>query len=539
MNMFHKVSSLGLLKARNAMNFSLRRFLFSGLSLWLVITIVGIYFMYHLDHFINFGIDLVGGTYIRLDVQTDKAIEADLVGRCQAIISQLRKLGKEVPTFTIEKHTAILTFSNETAAAVTEELLSNSEGMIRLHSGKLKVERTGTVLRLIVPHSLVKELEHEAVQSNIAVLRTRFEHAEVPIVPHGERSIIIELPNVRDPQRAKQLVGRTALLEIKVVEDEAGSEQELTDRYGGKLPEGMVITPGKERLGGERLYYLVPAYAEITGRMLRDAFPTTGGTLGTEPVVAFRFNAEGGDKFYELTSHNLQRQIAIILDGVVLTAPKVQTAIREEGTITGSFTMQSARELATLLKSGAFVAPVTFEEERTIGPALGAESIRRGLQACALGLFLLFIFSVLIYKVAGLFAFIVLIYNLLLILFAMSWLGATLTLPGIAGMILTIGMAIDASILIYERIREELAAGSTLRKAVDVGFAGAMAVILDANITHFLVSVVLYKLGAGPFKGFAVAMIIGIISTLVTGLLLLRSIFNFCLDVLGIKRIYI
>ena len=224
---------------------------------------------------------------------------------------------------------------------------------------------------------------------------------------------------------------------------------------------------------------------------------------------------------------------------VVLTAPAVQSAIREEGEITGSFTVQSARELASLLKSGAFVAPVTFEEERTIGPALGAESIHKGLMACCIALLLLLIFSVAIYKVAGLFAFIVLIYNLLLILFAMSWLGAALTLPGIAGLILTIGMAIDASILIYERIREELALGSTFRKAVDVGFSGAMAVILDANITHFLVSVVLYKLGAGPFKGFAVAMIIGIISTLITGLLLLRSIFTFCLDVLGVKNIRI
>lgn len=521
------------------MNFSVKRFFYSGLSLWLVITIIGIYFIYHLGHFVNFGIDLVGGTYIRLDVQTDKAIEAELVSRCQAIITQLRKAGKEVPTFKIDHHTALLTFGSDAAALMAQDLLSSSESMIRIASGRLTVDRQGSIITLTIPESVVKQLEHEAVQSNIAVIRTRFENAEVPIAPHGDRSIIVELPNVRDPERAKQMIGRTALLEIKLVEDDAGSEQELKDRYGGHIPEGMMVVPGKERLGGERLYYLVPAYAEITGRMLRDSFSGTGGRLGTEPVVKFRFNAEGGDKFYELTCNNFQRKIAIILDGVVLTAPVVQSAIREEGEITGSFTVQSARELATLLKSGAFVAPVTFEEERTIGPSLGAESIRKGLIACGIALLLLFIFSISVYKVAGLFAFIVLVYNLLLILFAMSWLGATLTLPGIAGMILTVGMAIDASILIYERIREELATGATYRKAVEVGFAGAMAVILDANITHFLVSVVLYKLGAGPFKGFAVAMIIGIVSTLVTGLLLLRSIFTFCLDVLGVKSIKI
>lgn len=523
------------------MNFSLKRFFFSGLSLWLVITIIGIYFIANLGHFVNFGIDLVGGTYIRLDVQTDKAIEADLAARCQTIITKLRVLGKEVPTFKIDKHTAVLTFPNENAASQAEDLLVGADAITRVGDGRLKVEREGSMLRLTIPEQVVKQLEQEAVNSNIAVLRTRsiFEYGEVPIAPHGERSIVIELPNVRDPKKAKEIIGKTALLEIKLVEDEAGSEQELRDRYGGQLPEGMIIVPGKERISGDRRFYLVPQYAEITGRMLRDALPGTGGRLGTEPVVKFRFNAEGGDKFYEMTSNNFQRQIAIILDNVVLTAPVVQSAIRDEGEITGSFTVQSARELATLLKSGAFVAPVTFEEERTIGPALGAESINKGLMACAIGLLLLFIFSVVFYKVAGLFAFIVLIYNLLLILFAMAWLGATLTLPGIAGMILTVGMAIDASILIYERIREELAAGVTFRKAVDIGFSGAMAVILDANITHFLVSVVLYKLGAGPFKGFAVAMIIGIVSTLITGLLLLRSIFTFCLDVLGVKSIRI
>jgi preprotein translocase subunit SecD len=229
----------------------------------------------------------------------------------------------------------------------------------------------------------------------------------------------------------------------------------------------------------------------------------------------------------------------LILDNEVITAPRVNEAINGSGQISGDFDMQEAKDIALMLRSGAFTAPVEVIEERHIGPSLGEAAVHQGLISCLIGLGLLFLFSILFYKVAGLFAFIVLLYNLLLILFALSWFQAALTLPGIAGIVLSIGMAIDASILIYERIKEVLAAGGSLKKAVDEGFNGALVVILDANITHFLVAIVLYYLGAGPIQGFAVTMIIGIIATLLTGLLLLRAIFEFYTSTLGIQKLWI
>ena len=535
--MYKKVVVVKIRKDTNkgpAMTLSLRRMLFSSLALWFLITITGIYFLVHLKNHINFGIDLVGGTYITLEVQVNKAIENELAERMQEAMGKLKKDQKPLPIAQkIDKESAVMTFASESEAQEVEQYLSTREA-------HLKIVRDGSVVQLVLTAEEIKNIERDAVQSNIGVLRTRLDQfgvGEITIAAQGDRNIIVELPNVDNPQQAKAMIGRAALLEIKLVEDSGPTEQDILNKYDGQLPEGMMIVPGKERRRQE--FYVVPCYTDLTGKLLKDARMDIGGRSGAEPVVKFVFKPQGGDKFYDLTSSNLGRRVAILVDGVVITAPVVQSAIGAEGEITGDFTSEDAQELASLLKSGAFVAPVAFEEERQIGPSLGAESVRQGFMACAIGLGLLFIFSIVVYKVAGLFAFIVLLYNLLLILFALAMLGATLTLPGIAGMILTIGMAIDASILIYERIKEELAEGSSMRKAVNVGFAGATGVILDANITHFLVAVVLYKLGAGPIQGFAVTMIVGIVSTLITGLLLLKSIFNFVIDTLGIHTIKI
>lgn len=515
------------------MALSVRKVVSSGLSFWVIITLVGLYFLVHLHKFINFGIDLVGGTYITLEVHAEKAVEYELGDRLSFLATQFKKNNLPLPiTQKVEDNKAIMTFAQEAQAGEIERSL-------REFDARLMAVREGSSIILELPAQEVKNIERDAVQNNIQVLRTRLDQfgvGEITIAAQGDRNIIVELPNVHNPQQAKAMIGRSAILEIKLVEDAARTEQELLARYGGIAPDGMVVVPGK---GKRAEFFLVPSYTDITGRLLKDARMDFGGRVGVEPVVKFSFKPEGGDKFYDLTSANYGRRVAIIIDGVVITAPVVQAAISSDGEITGDFTAEEAQELATLLKSGAFVAPVSFEEERHIGPSLGQEAIRQGLIACGVGLGVLFIFSILVYKVAGIFAFVVLLYNLLLILFAMAWLGATLTLPGIAGMILTIGMAIDASILIFERIREELGDGASLRKAINGGFSNAMAVILDANITHFLVAIVLYKLGAGPIQGFAVTMIIGIASTLITGLLLLRAIFNFYVDVLGFQKLKI
>jgi len=519
------------------MSVVLRRFVFSSLMLWFLATLAGVYFLSNFKRFINFGIDLVGGIYITLEVQTDKMLEDELIERFNSSMKLLKADNKSVAVSQkIEGNKLIATFESALAAQTAESLPINREK-------KLLVVRDGAQLEYSFSEQEKKALIKDAVESNIVVLRSRVDQfgvGEVPIVAQGEKNIAIELPNVHDVARAKAIIGTSALLEVKPVLDVGSTEDEILQRHNNALPEGTMIVTGRERAGSEdKQYYLVPRHADLTGKMLKSARANpTGGEFGIEPVIDFVFNTEGGDRFFEMTSRGTNPLVAMIVDNIVITAARAAEPLRS-GYIKGNFTLAQAQELASMLRSGAFVAPVTFEEDRTIGASLGAESVRRGLVACCVGLGLLLIFSLIVYKMAGLLAFVVLLYNLLLILFALAYFGATLTLPGIAGMVLSIGMAIDSSILIYERIREELLTGKSLRNAVNEGFSDATAVILDANVTHLLVAIVLYKLGAGPIQGFAITMIIGIVATLLTGLVLLKSIFNFIIDVLGVQRLTI
>ena len=515
------------------MALSIRRMLFSELTFWLVLCGVGLYLLYPLRQSLRFGIDLVGGTYLTLEVKVDKAVDAELVSRLQSIESKL-KLARKMPTSkVVEKEAIILTFDNMQTAQEAARILKSREPQLQQ-----TVENNVVTLRF--SKSRAQQIKDDAVQSNIQVLRSRLDRlsvADIPIARQGEKNIIIELPDVSDPQAAKGMIGRSAQLEFKLVDKTGSSEDDLLYELDGELPDDKEILPGEG--DGRREYYLVQKYTGITGRLLKDARPALGGQTGIEPMVHFEFNEEGSEKFYDVTSKNYGRSLAIVLDGEVISAPLIKSAIRGSGEISGNFTTDSARTLALLLKSGSFVAPVTFEEERQIGPSLGQESIRQGLTSCLIGLGLLLIFSLFYYKLSGLFAFFALVYNLVLILLGVAWLKATLTLPGIAGMVLTVGMAIDASILIFERIKEGLAQGVALKKAIDAGFSGAMKVILDANITTFIVGIVLYHFGTGPIRGFAVTMMLGIIATLITTLFFLRSLFKFMLNNFDIQRLRI
>ncbi len=515
------------------MSLVLRRFFFSSLSLWFLITLFGIYFLAHIGSFINFGIDLVGGTFITLEVKVDKAYSAEVLERVETALRDLKAQGASLPIARDEvvAGSAHMAFADDVAAYAAQTAFTT----VGLHT-----QQSGKNLTVSLSEREKDAIKSEAVQANINVLRTRLDQfgaGEIAIAAQGDRHIFIELPNV-NPQEAKARIGKAALLEIKPVEDAAYSRDALLATYGGKVPSGMMVVQSQVRRGSSE-FYLVPSYTDLTGRLLKSANVNYGGDLGVQPLVEFEFKPEGGTKFELLTRKYRGERIAVIIDNVVISAPVVQDVISTRGIISGDFTTQSASELALLLKSGAFAAPVSFEEERHIEPTLGVEMVHKGLMSCIIGLVLLFFFSVLLYKVAGVFAFIVLLYNLLLILFGLSAIGATLTLSGIAGMILTIGMAIDSSILIYERMREELAQGVPLAKAVDAGFAGSFWVIWDANFTNLLVAIVLYKLGAGPLQGFAITLIIGIIATLVTGLVLLKSIFKFVISAFPVRTIKI
>ena len=515
------------------MNSSVQRMAFSWFSFWLLVAGLSIFFLFPLRKSLRFGIDLVGGTYITLEVQVDKAIESALQSRLRSITNSLDKTKLPKPVRKEVKNEKIqLSFSSEAHA-------KEAGSYLKKEFTDLIPATDGSTLSLSFSGPVAQQIKTEAIQGDIDVLRIRLNPlsvSEVPIAAQGEKNIIVELPDVSDPEQAKAMIGKSAVLEFKLVEKTGRTPEDILYDLDEDLPGDKEILPGKEVDGMIHQYYLVPKYTDVTGSMLRKAgshFDQEKGTM----VVAFEFLPEGGDRFYEVTSKNIGKSLAIVLDGIVLSAPRINVGIHSSGVIEGGFSAEQAKELALLLRSGSFMAPVTVIEERQIGPTLGHEAIKQGLLSCLVGLGLLFIFSIFYYRFSGFLAFIALIYNLLLVLVGMAVFRATLTLPGIAGMVLTIGMAIDASILIYERIKEELAAGLSLKKAVNAGFSDAMVVILDANITTFITGIVLYNFGTGPIQGFAVTLMLGIVSTLITGLFFLRSLFNFLLDNFGIQNL--
>lgn len=514
------------------MTTSLRRIAFSGMAAWVVVLALGIYYLMPLRQKLRFGIDLVGGTYITLEVKTDKAIEAELLDRVEWATARLRDARKALPA-SHELKNNILAFNFNSPADAQAAVSS-------LKEQGLSIKAEGSRVEIAFTEQKARRIKDDAVQRNIEVLRTRLDKmsvAEISIAAHGEKNIVVELPDVSDPQQAKAMIGTAAVLEFKLVEKEGKTPEDILYEYDGVLPAGMEIIPGKDE-GEYKRYFLVPQRADVSGKFLKEARPQFDDQHG-QMVVAFTLSPEGGEKFYELTSKNYGRILAAVLDGVVVTAATIQSGIRTNGQISGAFTPDHAKELALLLKSGSFVAPVSFEEERQVGPSLGAESIRQGVIACLIGLALLLIFCVSVYGIAGLLAFVALLFNLVLVLLGMAWLQATLTLPGIAGIVLTIGMAVDASILIYESMRDDIRKGMPLKKAINEGFSDALRVILDSNITTFIVGAVLYKFGTGPIQGFAVTMMLGIISTLVTGLFFLKTLLTFVVDNFHVKKLRI
>jgi len=519
------------------MNTLARRFISSSFFFWLVLAGIALYFIIPLRQKLRFGIDLVGGSYITLEVQTDKALEAELGEKLQRLPERLKKANIKIASKELAKSEMILKFE-------TAEAAQNAATIIRDEDPQLNVDVEGLQVKAKLKDSIAKRIAEEAVKTDIEVLRTRvdkFGVAESAIAVQGDKNIIVELPDT-GTQEAKAAIGKAAKLEFRLVEKSSGSKEDLLYEYDGDLPDDMEILPGRMRaeLGGPERYYLVNRFTDITGKLLKHASAGIGGQRGIDAAVNIAFNPTGSQRFFDLTRKNPGKQLGIVLDGVVIDAPGIKEPISGgQASISPMPSVEKAKELAVLLKSGAYVAPVTFEEERQIGAALGSESIRQGLIACLIGLGLLLVFALFYYGIAGILAFIALIFNLILVLFGLQWIGATLTLPGIAGMVLTVGMAIDASILIFENIKEELAAGLSLKKAVNAGFKDVMVVILDANITTFIVGAVLYWVGTGPIQGFAVTLMLGIAATLVTGLFFLRALFNFVIDAFHLQTLRI
>ena len=348
----------------------------------------------------------------------------------------------------------------------------------------------------------------------------------------GDR-IVVQLPGIDDPERVKSLIKNTAFLEFRLVDFPLGgggvaSREEILANYGGQVPAGVEILTGSIRDAqgnsvGEQ-YYAAENRPVITGRDLKTARPGIGEF--NQPVVNFYLTHEGGQLFSEATGANVGKGLAIVLDGRVVSAPNIRSRIGDSGIIEGSFTRQEVEDLSTVLRSGALPAGITYLEERTVGPALGKDSIEQGLRAGIIGLSLVVITMLVVYKGTGVNAVVALGLNILLIFGALAYFGATLTLPGIAGIILTIGMAVDANVLIFERIREELRHGRTVKSAIDAGFSKALSSVLDANITTLIAAVFLFQFGTGPIRGFAVTLSIGIMASLFSAIFVSRWIFD-------------
>jgi protein-export membrane protein SecD len=370
----------------------------------------------------------------------------------------------------------------------------------------------------------------DAMERALEIIRNRVDQfgvAEPLIARQGDKWIVVELPGVKDPERAVELIGKTALLEFKLVDDKV-KISDILDSEGkvdpSKIPTGYEVLPS----GGETVY-LVKQEPEITGAALTNARVRIGGQYNM-PYVAVDFNKEGAAKFAKVTQVNIERNLAIVLDGQVQSAPVIKSKIPDgHAVIEGNFTMEEARNLAIVLRAGALPAPVTVIENRTVGPTLGRDSIRAGLLAGGIGLICVICFMVMYYSLSGLVADLALVLNLIILLGMMAYFRATLTLPGIAGIILTIGMSVDANVLINERIREELRAGKTVRVAIDTGYQKAFSAILDSNVTTLIAAAFMFQFGTGPVKGFAVTLSLGILISMFTAIVVTHMVFDMVL----------
>jgi preprotein translocase subunit SecD len=346
------------------------------------------------------------------------------------------------------------------------------------------------------------------------------------VTGQGEGRVLVQIPGGQiDRTRARNLLAVTGHLEFKIVKDQAQTEELLHAKYKDGLPADSKIATERDKETDRVLTaFLLPEQANITGEYLQDA--RVSFDRQQRPVVEFQFNSEGGRIFGDLTAEHIGDQLAIVLDDRVYSAPNIRSRIGSRGQIEGRFTSQEAADLAVVLRSGSLPIPVQIEEERTVGPALGADSISRGLQAAALGLVVIVVFVVIYYKLSGVYAAIALIANLFLLMGVMSLFEATLTLPGIAGIVLTIGMAVDANVIIFERIREELRAGKTPRAAISTGFNRAFTTIMDANVTTMITALVLFEYGTGPIKGFAVTLSVGVVTSVFAALVFTRLMYQ-------------
>jgi preprotein translocase subunit SecD len=488
---------------------------------------------------IHLGLDLQGGTHLVLEVKVDKAVE-NSVDRIKGDLTNiLRERGiSDAAVERIQGAQLQIKVPGANADRVRNVLKGDFPNLSIINT------QTGggvTEFTLALSKEEMRSIRDYAVDQSLETIRNRIDQfgvSEPTIQRQGQQDILVQLPGIQDPERAKEIIGKTALLEFKLLDETGNIEEALRSRP----PPGREILYGygsreDGKPGGEKIPYLLEARTLMTGEYIIDARVRPPTQL-EGPHVELILNSSGARLFEQITGANVKRRLAIILDNRVYSAPVIQDRIGGgRATITGSFDIKEARDLAIVLRAGALPAPVEILEERTVGPSLGRDSIQQGIASFIVGGALVVVFMIAYYKGAGLVAVVALIFNVLFMSAILAGFQAVLTLPGIAGIVLTLGMAVDANVLINERIREELRAGRAARSAIEAGYEHALPAILDSNITTFLSGVILFQFGTGPIKGFAVTLCVGILTTVLTAVYLTRIYYDYRLAARKLERV--
>jgi preprotein translocase subunit SecD len=503
----------------------------------LLITGLAVWAFYPPGEKVRLGLDLKGGVHLVMRVQTDDALRLETESTSERLRDALLQRG-------IGANVSLVSSSEFRIDGVPGDRDQEFRRVAEEEAGANfnRESGAGGTYTYRLKANVANQLRQEAVAQALQTIERRVNElgvAEPIVAPHGTAGdqILVQLPGVSDVTRAKEIIRSTALLELKIVEaGPASSREELLKPYTGREPADMQVVSGVSEFRearGETVYYLVRRIAAVTGRDLRNARPTLD--ENNQPAVSFSLNREGARKFGAVTGANVGRQLAIILDERVQSAPRIESRITDEGRITGSFTTQEVQDLSLMLRSGALPARLTYLEERTVGPTLGADSIRAGVLASLTGLALVAFFMLAYYRLSGINALVSVALNLVILLGFMAYVGATMTLPGIAGFILTIGIGVDSNVLIFERIKEEMAAGKSPRAGVAAGFDRVFLTIIDTHVASLIAAAFLFQFGTGPIRGFATTLFFGLIANVFTAVFVSRTIFETVLSRRGAR----
>lgn len=487
---------------------------------------------------IRLGLDLKGGIHLAMRVEVNDAVKAVLDTRASGLTAELKKRGLKTDGVRANLETSSIVIENYDKVARDEFLK-----LIESDLPGYKVTEEGNSLRITLPPLEVDRIKEDAVVDTLERVRNRvdaFGIAEYAVQRQGLKSdrILIQIPGVDDPGRVKELVAKPAFLEFKKVVTPpslAGTRypggetrEQVVQQFGGQLPADVeVFEADPNSFGGRKAYYPLTIESPVSGNDLITA-RTGRGELGSAEVQ-FTLSPDAGARFEKFTGESIGQPLAALLDKKIIQIATIQARIRENGRITGIGSLQEADDLSLKLRSGALPASTTVLEERTVGPSLGADSIKRGVFSALTGLICCVVFMLVYYKGAGINAVLALVLNVLMLLGIMSYLGATLTLPGIAGVILTFGMALDANILVFERVREELRNGKTVRSSIEAGFGKVFWTLFDTHLTTVIAAVLLFNFGTGPVKGFALTLVIGLAASMFTAIFVSRLIFELSL----------